>query len=67
MSIERYVEKDDAMEALENIVESVVKKILFPALEKMVLDSSNIYDDAALSLAKPMILKAIDRIDGKED
>lgn len=66
MGIERYLDKEDAMRVAENVAEIVVKQVLFPALDKVVADSSNPFDDAALNLAKPMILKALDKIDGDD-
>lgn len=58
MALDRYIK----MEEVERAVEGLVKEMLFPALDRVVADSSNPYDDAALNLAKPMLLAAIDKI-----
>ncbi len=61
MSISRYIKAED----LENVAESLIKDLVIPALERLVADSSNPYDDAALSIAKPMLLSLADKIDGE--
>ena len=53
-------------EALEEVAECVLRVIVMPALDKRVADSANPYDDAALAVAKPMLLSLIDKIDGEE-
>lgn len=66
MGIEKYVDKDEAMKVLEPIAELIVEKILFPAMDKVVADSDNSFDDAALAIVKPMIMAALNKIDGEE-
>ena len=61
MSLKDYVSD----EALEAVVKSVVMLIVLPALDKLVADTENAYDDAALAIAKPMLLSLVDKIDGE--
>jgi hypothetical protein len=66
MGLEKYVDKEQALVVLEKVAETVAIDVLKPALDKVVADSSNPFDDAALNVAWPMILKALDKIDGDD-
>lgn len=66
MGLERYLDKDEAMKALEKASEVFVEDVLFPALDRVVADSSNPFDDMALQQAKPLIRAALDKIDGND-
>lgn len=61
MAIERYVK----MEEVEELVAAMMKIMIKPALRRLVEDSSNPYDDAALAIAMPMIDTLIDKISEK--
>lgn len=62
MAMDKYIK----MEEIEKLVEVIVDVVLEPALKRVVADSSNAYDDAALAIAMPMIKAAINKIDGEE-
>lgn len=52
--------------AAEKGAEVAWEYILLPAVQKLVADSSNKWDDAALDLAKGLVKDAIDSISDKD-
>jgi hypothetical protein len=58
MALSEYV----SSESMEKVALAFVEEMLFPALDKVVADSSNPYDDMGLAAAKPMILAAVSKI-----
>jgi hypothetical protein len=61
--------KKEGLDIAEDVAIKVVH-VLFNVLEKAAVQSENKYDDLIIPLIpiiKPMVLKLVDKIDGKED
>lgn len=62
MALTDYVEKDDLLAAAEDCARSIAEKVLIKGLEKYAASTPNVYDDAAIQLAKGFLMSIIDDI-----
>jgi hypothetical protein len=62
VGIDRYIK----MSELEDGLQAIVEKMLKPAMQRVVEDSSTPYDDAGLAIAMPILDAALDKLDGEE-